>query len=131
MKLNSVLIVDDNERCLEFMALAFQSQGSVTVSAETAPMKALDRIRREKPDLILLDIKMPELDGFGLLAHLRGEGNPAPVVMCSGSALQKDVDRAYALGCNGYVEKPTTLEGYRSMAGAIVEYWRRGELPAH
>lgn len=130
-KLASVLIVDDNERCLEFMSLAFQGQGGVVVSGETAPIKALERIRSEKPDLIMLDIKMPELDGFGLLAHLRGEGNPAPVVMCSGSALQKDVDRAYALGCNGYIEKPATLDGYRTMAGAIVEYWRRGELPAH
>jgi CheY-like chemotaxis protein len=130
-KLTSVLIVDDNERCLEFMSLAFQGQGGVVVSAEVQPLKALERIRAEKPDLILLDIKMPELDGFSVLAHLRGEGNAAPIVMCSGSALQKDVDRAYALGCNGYVEKPTTLDGYRSMAGAIVEYWRRGELPRH
>ena len=62
---------------------------------------------------------------------LRGEGNPVPVVMCSGSALQKDVDRAYASGCSGYVEKPTTLEDYRAMAGAILDYWRRGELPKH
>jgi len=52
-------------------------------------------------------------------------------VMCSGSALQKDVDRAYASGCNGYIEKPTTLEDYRAMAAAVVEYWRRGELPLH
>jgi CheY-like chemotaxis protein len=130
-KLTSVLIVDDNDRCVEFMSLAFKSHGGVDVSAETASVKALDRIRNEKPDLILLDIKMPDMDGFGVLARLRGEGNAAPVVMCSGSALQKDVDRAYALGCNGYVEKPTTLDGYRSMAGAIVEYWRRGELPRH
>lgn len=128
-KLQSVLIVDDSERCIEFLELAFQSRGDVSVSAETQPLKALDRIRSEKPDLIVLDIKMPDLDGFGLLARLRGEGNSAPVVMCSGSALQKDVDRAYALGCNGYVEKPTTIEGYRSLAGSIVDYWRRSELP--
>lgn len=51
--------------------------------------------------------------------------------MCSGSTLQTDVDRAYTEGCNGYVEKPSTLEDYRTMAGAIVEYWRRGELPQH
>jgi hypothetical protein len=51
--------------------------------------------------------------------------------MCSGSALQKDVDRAYAGGCSGYVEKPATLDDYRTKAGAMVEYWRRGELPEH
>lgn len=129
-KLASVLIVDDNERCVEFLELAFVGQGGVSVTSETHSLKALDRIRAEKPDLIVLDIKMPHLDGFGLLARLRGEGNAAPVVMCSGSALQKDVNRAYALGCNGYVEKPTSLEAYRSLAGSIVDYWRRSELPA-
>ncbi|MFT3722767.1 MAG: response regulator [Hyphomonadaceae bacterium] len=128
-KLASVMIVDDNPRCLEFMTLAFSAQGSVAVASEMKPAAALDRIRAEKPDLVVLDVKMPEIDGFGLLAMLRGEGNPVPIVMCSGSALQKDVDRAYAGGCSGYIEKPTTLEDYRSMAGAIVDYWRRSELP--
>lgn len=128
-KLASVMIVDDNPRCLEFMTLAFSAQGSVSVASEMKPATALDRIRAEKPDLVVLDVKMPDIDGFGLLAMLRGEGNPVPVVMCSGSALQKDVDRAYAGGCSGYIEKPTTLEDYRSMALTIVDYWRRSELP--
>jgi len=130
-KLASVLIVDDNPSCLEFMTLAFQSHGGVEVTGEMRPVAALGRIRAEKPDLVVLDVKMPDLDGFGVLSLLRGEGNPVPIVMCSGSALQKDVDRAYAGGCSGYVEKPSTLEDYRAMAGAIVEYWRRGELPKH
>jgi CheY-like chemotaxis protein len=128
-KLGSVLIVDDNPRCLEFMTLAFTAHGGVEVSGERKPSAAIDRIRAEKPDLVVLDVKMPDLDGFGVLAMVRGEGNPVPIVMCSGSALQKDVDRAYAGGCSGYVEKPATLEDYRQMAGAIIEYWRRSELP--
>lgn len=128
-KLASVMIVDDNPRCLEFMTLAFSAHGGVEVTGELKPVAALSRIRLERPDLVMLDVKMPDLDGFGVLAMLRGEGNPAPVGMCSGAALQKDVDRAYAGGCSGYVEKPATLEDYRSLAGAIVEYWRRGELP--
>jgi two-component system OmpR family response regulator len=128
-KLASVFIVDDNPRCLEFMTLAFTAHGGVSVSSERKPSAAIDRIRQEKPDLVVLDVKMPDVDGFGVLAMVRGEGNPVPIVMCSGSALQKDVDRAYAGGCSGYVEKPATLEDYRQMAGAIIEYWRRSELP--
>jgi len=130
-KFANVLIVDDNVHDLEFLTLAFKSHGEVNVSGEMKPVSALGRIRTEKPDVVILDIKMPDLDGFGVLSLLRGEGNMIPVVMCSGSALQKDVDRAYAGGCSGYVEKPSTLEDYRTMAGAIVEYWRRGELPRH
>ena len=130
-KLANVLIVDDNPRCLEFMTLAFTAHGGVNVASELRSVNAVDRIRTEKPDLVVLDVKMPDVDGFAVLSLLRGEGNSVPVVMCLGSALQKDVDRAYASGCNGYIEKPTTLEDYRAMAAAVVEYWRRGELPLH
>ena len=67
-KLASVLIVDDNPRCLEFMTQAFSAQGGVNVSSEMKPITALDRIRVEKPDLVVLDVKMPDLDGFGVLS---------------------------------------------------------------
>jgi CheY-like chemotaxis protein len=124
-------VVDDNPRDLEFLTLAFESHNNVNVVGETRPVKALDRIRTERPALVVLDVKMPELDGFGLLAKLRREGYTAPVVMCSGSARQKDVNLAYSIGCNGYVEKPASLADYRLMAGAILNYWRKGELPQH
>lgn len=130
-KLESLLIIDDNERCVEFLSLAFQSRGGFEVLTETRSIMALDRIRVEKPDLVVLDIKMPDIDGFSVLTLLRGEGNPVPVVMCSGSARQQDVDRAYASGCNGYVAKPASLDDYRNMASAIVDYWGRSELPRH
>lgn len=129
--LANVLVVDDNLSCLEFMTLAFTAQGSVTVMGETNPRTAVVRIRDEKPDLVVLDVKMPELDGFGVLSALRAEGNAVPVVMCSGSSLQKDIDRAYASGCNGYVTKPESLQDYRSMAERIIAYWQRCELPSH
>lgn len=131
MRLANVLVVDDNPSCLEFMTLAFTAQGSVAVKGEMNPRTAIVRIRNEKPDLVVLDVKMPELDGFDVLSLLRGEGNVVPVVMCSGSSLQKDIDRAYASGCNGYVTKPESLDDYRSMAGRVIDYWRRNELPSH
>lgn len=130
-RLANVLVVDDNPSCLDFMTLAFTAQGKVNVTGEMKPQTALVRIRNEKPDLVVLDVKMPEIDGFGVLSMLRAEGNTVPVVMCSGSALQKDIDRAYASGCNGYVAKPASLEDYRTMASVILDYWRRSELPSH
>lgn len=128
-RLASVLVVDDNANCLQFMTLAFSAQAGVHVTGEQKPQTALVRIRNEKPDLVMLDVKMPELDGFGVLAALRNEGNSVPVVMCSGSSLQKDIDRAYTAGCNGYIEKPATLADYRDMAHAVVSYWQKTELP--
>ncbi len=128
-RLANVLIVDDNPHCLEFLKLAFEAHTGAVVHGETQPAVALDRIRAEKPDLIMLDIKMPEIDGITMLSMLRGEGNPVPVVMCSGSARQVDVDRAYAQGCSGYVEKPSSMEGYRDIAGVILGYWSQNEIP--
>lgn len=128
-RLGSILIVDDSEHCAEIMMIAFGAHADLDVSYETQPVDVLGRIDTEQPDLILLDIKMPEIDGFTLLTDLRDNGNLSPVLMCSGSAQQSDIDRAYALGCNGYLVKPTGLDGYRAMAGSIVDYWRRSELP--
>jgi two-component system, OmpR family, response regulator len=129
-KLESVLVVDDNERCVEFISLALEARGGVEVTKETQSTRAVDRVRDEKPNLVLLDVKMPDVDGFDVLKRLRELGVTLPVIMFSGSARQTDIDRAYALGCNGYLEKPSTLADYRSLAGAIMDFWGRGELPA-
>lgn len=77
-KLASAFIVDDNSRDLEFLTIAFQSHGEVMVSGETSPAAAVGRIRNEKPDIVMLDIKMPDLDGCSVLSLLRGGGNPSP-----------------------------------------------------
>ena len=115
-KLANVLIVDDNPRCLEFMTLAFEAQGGVTVASELRPVNAVERIRVEKPDLVVLDVKMPDVDGFTVLSLLRREGNAVPIVMCSGSGfaegrrprlrqrmqwLSRKADDARRLPCDG------------------------------
>lgn len=129
-KLESVMIVDDNTTCIAFMSRALESAGGVQVGSEMDPLRALARIREEKPSLVLLDIKMPGLDGFSLLTQLRNSGSSVPIVMLSGSALQRDIDRAYALGCNGYFQKPVSLAAYGVIARAVITYWRCGELSA-
>jgi CheY-like chemotaxis protein len=129
-KLESVLVVDDNERCIEFISLALEAGGKVHVHKETTSRRAVERVREENPGLVLLDVKMPDVDGFDVLKQIRTEGRTLPIIMFSGSARQADIDRAYALGCNGYVEKPGTLSDYRDVANAIINFWGRGELPA-
>ncbi|MEZ5938332.1 MAG: response regulator [Hyphomonadaceae bacterium] len=128
-KLRKVLIVDDNPRCGELLSLAFEACGCVEVETEAKSRNALERVQASRPDIIMLDIKMPELDGFDVLSAIRGTGDSVPVIMCSGSALQNDVRRAYASGCNGYLEKPASLEGYRNMVSAICQYWTMNKLP--
>jgi CheY-like chemotaxis protein len=85
---------------------------------------------REKfplPDVILLDLKMPRFSGFDFLEWLRYKGpqhlNWTPVVVVSSSALQKDVDRAYALGVNSYIVKPVEWKLFRERIKALGVYW--------
>jgi CheY-like chemotaxis protein len=129
-KFESILLVDDNANCIEFMILALDAEGRCLVTSETSPLFALARIREERPSVVLLDIKMPGVDGFEILARLRSEANAVPVIMLSGSSRQQDVDRAFALGCSGYFQKPNSLAGYRALARAVTAYWCGGELSA-
>jgi CheY-like chemotaxis protein len=130
-KVASVLIVDDNAHCVEFMKLAFQTCGDVEVKSEMRPAAVMDRIRGDRPDLVMLDARMPGIDGFQILETMRGQGITTPVIMCSGLDEQRDVNRAYAAGCNGYVEKPSSLDAYRALAGTVMAYWRLGQLPVN
>lgn len=77
------------------------------------------------PDLILLDLDVPRLDGRDVLAELKSD--PAlrsiPVIVLSDSTRQDDLARAYELGANAYVVKPGRLDEYRATVRAICEFW--------
>lgn len=120
--MQSILIVDDSTRCTHLMSAALAAAGAGDVKVESDPRVAVERIVRGDADLVLLDIKMPELNGFQVLNAVRGAGGRTPILMCSGSVRQSDVNRAYASGCNGYFGKPDSLEEYRGLAKAIVDY---------
>lgn len=123
-----ILLVDDSERCVDLMTCAFAGL-PVVIASETDPEEGLRRIQSERPDLVILDLKMPRLDGISLLVSLRSRGDRVPVVICSGSSVQTDIIRAYAAGCNGYFVKPTSLQEYQHLAKAIAAFWTRAILP--
>lgn len=78
-----------------------------------------------RPDLILLDIKMPRMNGFEVLEILKSNEATAliPVVVLSTSANEKDVIRAYSLGTNSYLSKPVEITEFRSKLHSIPRYW--------
>ena len=80
-----------------------------------------------KPDLILLDIKMPRMNGFEVLRVLKGnkETKYIPIVILSTSANEKDVSRAYSLGTNCYITKPVEIADFQSKLKSIPVYWLR------
>ena len=76
-----------------------------------------------KPDLMFIDIKMPNLNGFELLEWMRKKGLRILTVVVSSSGLQEDIDKAYDLGANAYLVKPATLGDYVGIFRRTAEFF--------
>ncbi|HSP15589.1 MAG TPA: chemotaxis response regulator protein-glutamate methylesterase [Thermoanaerobaculia bacterium] len=78
-----VLVIDDSAVVRQTVTAVLQSQGDISVAVAADPVIALDRIERRRPDVIILDLEMPRMDGLTFLRKLMNE-NPIPVIICSG-----------------------------------------------
>jgi len=102
-----VLVVDDQETARFFAAEAMRQAGFAVVEASSGA-EALETVERERPDLILLDVVMPKMDGFEACRRLREQEatREIPVIMVTTRGEAQNVEQGYALGCNDYVTKP-------------------------
>ncbi len=103
----SVLIVDDSPINVKLMRLLLASSGFAVQTADCAG-SARQLLKTFRPDLILMDMQMPEVDGLTLTAELRRDPALAStkIVGCSAYAMPKDEADALAAGCDGYLTKP-------------------------
>lgn len=105
-----ILIVDDDSFLLDMYALKF-SKSNFSVSTALGPLSALEKLRGGlSPEIILLDIMMPVMDGFELLAKIKEE-NISPnsiVIFLSNRGQPSDVAQAESLGASGYIVKAST-----------------------
>lgn len=104
-----VLIVDDEENIRELLAETLRLVGFSTVTARGGA-DALQHIRKQDVDLILLDVNMPILDGFETLRKLRGIKNDIPIIMITARADKPDVVAGLRDGADDYITKPFNLE---------------------
>ncbi|CEP68193.1 Signal transduction response regulator, receiver domain [Moorella glycerini] len=104
MALPKVLIVDDEPAILELVSFNLQQAGFTTVTASDGA-EALQKAAAEKPDLIILDVMLPRVDGFEVCRSLRARGN-TPILMLT--ARREEVDRVLGLelGADDYLTKP-------------------------
>ena len=110
--MKKVWIVDDDEemtRAVKLMLQLLDCEATGYLNARTATQALL---AGKRPDLMILDINMPEVSGLDLLEFLRrrAEWKNLPVIMLSTEAADVTVDKAMKLGANGYVMKPVTIE---------------------
>ena len=99
-----ILVVDDEERMSRFIRLNLGHDGFKVVEANRG-MKAIQQIRDQMPDLVLLDVMMPDLDGFEVLQLVR-ESSQVPVIMLTAKGEEDDRVKGLELGADDYVTKP-------------------------
>jgi two-component system OmpR family response regulator len=104
-----ILIIDDEAGVRELLADALKLAGFETLTAADA-MIAQTMLRTAKPDLLVVDINMPLMDGFEFIERIRGNGDQTPALMLSARADRADVTRGLTLGADDYVTKPFGLE---------------------
>lgn len=105
-----MLLVEDNPRNLKLARDVLEYAGFV-VTAVTTGEEALPAARQAEPDVILMDLQLPGIDGHAALEQLRGDPRTAgiPVIAVSAFAMPADRDRALGWGFDGYLEKPISV----------------------
>jgi DNA-binding response OmpR family regulator len=120
-----ILVVDDEPRMTRFIRMNLELEGFRVIEAQTGS-EALDKLRVALPDLVLLDVMMPDMDGFETLRMLR-EVSKAPVIMLTVRADEEDKVRGLELGADDYVTKPF---GTRELVSRVKAVLRRTQGPA-
>ncbi len=105
--MKTVLVIEDNEDNTELIVFILEKHGYRTLHAATGKA-GVDMVLREKPDFVLLDIQLPDIDGEEVLRLIRAENATAaiPVIAVTSYAMAGDRQRLLATGCTGYIEKP-------------------------
>lgn len=118
-----VLVVDDNALNIRLVQATLQSQGYTVLAAGSVP-EAEDLLRQSLPDLILLDVQLPGVDGLTFARQLKAapDRQEIPIIAVTALAMPGDEARAREAGCDGYISKPfrpdTLIERVRDTLNA-------------
>lgn len=115
-----ILIIDDNFLNLELVSYLLASKGYAIHTASNAK-EALDEIKTLQPRLILMDIQLPDMDGFALTKQLKADPNyrDIPIIAITAYAMKGDKEKALAAGCDDYIAKPINT---RTLPDIIAKY---------
>lgn len=125
-----VLVVDDEPAIRRFLRASLTSQGYDIVEAEDGA-RALAEIGRRPPDIVVLDLGLPDIDGLEIIRRLRQGGNAAPIIVLSSRADEPGKVEALDLGADDYVTKPFGVDELLARLRAAMRHklQRQGEQP--
>jgi DNA-binding response OmpR family regulator len=116
-----VLAADDDEDILELIVFRLERSGYTVLQARDGA-EALDLARRSRPDLAVLDVMMPKLDGFELTRRLREDESTSkmPIILLTARTQEADVQRGFDAGADDYLRKPFSPQELRARVQAIL-----------
>ncbi|TMR33335.1 response regulator transcription factor [Actinomadura geliboluensis] len=114
-----VLVVDDEANIRDLIEVALRFHGFTTVTAATGE-DALRAARRERPDLVLLDVMLPGVNGFEVCRRLRADGDQVPVIFLTAKDTPSDTVTGLTLGGDDYVTKPFSIEALIARVRAVL-----------
>jgi CheY-like chemotaxis protein len=116
-----ILIVDDDPDCVELLSIHLQRRGHAVVGAKDGPA-ALERIAAERPDLIILDLRMPSVDGIRVIEIMRGNALTAdtPIILMSAADKEWATRRLPPDPLVRFIEKPLDFEALNGMCTMLL-----------
>lgn len=114
-----LLIVDDEGNLRSMLSAALRHHGFTVTEAENG-RQALEQVAKEHPDLLVLDVMLPELDGFEVCRRLRSDGDHTPVLFLTARDGTEDKVRGLTLGGDDYLQKPFSLDELVARAQAVL-----------
>ena len=125
-----LLVVDDEPNIVELLAASLRFSGFEVATAASG-LEAIETARSFRPDLLVLDVMMPDLDGFGVVRRLRSEGSRIPVVFLTARDATEDKVTGLTLGGDDYVTKPFSLEEVVARIRAVLRRGAGNEVRTH
>jgi two-component system response regulator len=138
MSEKNILLIEDNQddETLTLRALGKNNLAEyVTVMRDGAEaleyLLGKDAESRPLPDVVFLDLKLPKIDGLEVLEKLRSDKRTRllPIVVLTSSDIEDDINKAYRLGCNSFIQKPIDFHKFTNEIGQLGLYWLRLNIP--
>ena len=119
----TVLYIEDDQANRTLVRRVLEAEGYKILEAESGG-QGLEVARSEWPDMILVDISMPDMDGYEVTARLRamGEVGRVPIVALTANVMRGDRERALEAGCSGYIQKPLDIDALPVQVASFLEH---------
>lgn len=124
----TILVIDDDTALLDLLRQALEKAGYAVETAANG-LTGLQRAYAVHPDLVVLDVMMPRMDGWTVCARLR-EVSPVPIIMLTAKDEESDKIRGFQLGIDDYVTKPFSFAELTARVAAVLQRAQRAETPA-